>query len=219
MTRSKWHVLIVVALVVVVEAPLVRSASAHNFVSNFGCAASGGSGWKSYWSRSNALNYAMIADREGYQWGGGCWNTDNVDNQRGDPTQTASTHGEGPDCSGFVYKTWALSPNASGGFLAWSIYYYGPHSENGLKAHGPFTAYSYKTGNNSAWGPVSKSNAKMMDAFASSSHIGMIRQANTAYNTDLIIQAKSESVGTLVRSETYRGSSSYSGVRRKNWST
>ncbi len=218
MKRFKVQILIVIALALGAEVLYPAPASAHNWVSNFGCATSGGSGWKSYWSRSNALNYAMNANKEGYHWGGGCWNVDDRDNQPGDPTQTAGTHGEGPDCSGFVYKTWALSPSASAGFLTWSIYYYGPHSENGLRAHGPFTAKSYKYGNNSAWGPVSKANAKMMDAFASTSHIGMIRQANTAYNTDLVIQAKSESLGTLSRSETYRGNTSYSGVRRKSWS-
>src|SRR5256885_7065315 len=56
-------------------------------------------------SRDTARDYAYGAVYEGYQWGGGCWNYDNVDSAPNDPPQTY-TGGEGGDCSGFTYKSW-----------------------------------------------------------------------------------------------------------------
>jgi hypothetical protein len=56
-----------------------------------------------------------------------------------------------------------------------------------------------------------------MDALASSSHIGMIYARNPD-GTDRIIEAKGEAYGTNIWTRTYRGDSSYSGVRRLGWS-
>jgi hypothetical protein len=56
-----------------------------------------------------------------------------------------------------------------------------------------------------------------MDAFASTGHIGMI-YAKNADGTDQIIEAKGEAYGTNIWTRTYRGDSSYSGVRRTGWS-
>ena len=58
----------------------------------------------------------------------------------------------------------------------------------------------------------------VMDALASDNHIGMIYQANTAYNTDRIVEAKCEACGTGIWTRTYRGDPSYGGVRRAGWS-
>jgi hypothetical protein len=55
-----------------------------------------------------------------------------------------------------------------------------------------------------------------MDAFASTKHIGMIYAPN-ADGTDQIIEAKGEAYGTNIWTRSYRGSSSYSGVRRLGW--
>jgi hypothetical protein len=57
-----------------------------------------------------------------------------------------------------------------------------------------------------------------MDALASDSHIGMI-YAKNADGTDQIIEAKGEAYGTNIWTRTYRGDSSYSGVRRTGWSS
>ena len=63
----------------------------------------------------------------------------------------------------------------------------------------------------------SKSALIKMDALASTGHIGMIYATN-ADGTDQIIEAKGEAYGTNIWTRTYRGSSSYSGVRRTGWS-
>ena len=49
-------------------------------------------------------NGLFVAVGEGYEWGGGCWNDNNRDDTPGQP----DSNGEGPDCSGFVFKTWEL---------------------------------------------------------------------------------------------------------------
>jgi hypothetical protein len=46
--------------------------------------------------------------------GGGCWNNNNRDDQPGDPHEVITTFGEGPDCSGPVFKTWELANDSSG---------------------------------------------------------------------------------------------------------
>ena len=65
---------------------------------------------------------------------------------------------------------------------------------------------------------VSKTAVIEMDALASDNHVGMIYQANTAYNTDRIVEAKCEACGTGIWTRTYRGDPSYGGVRRAGWS-
>ena len=51
-------------------------------------------------NRGESRNYAYSAAAEGYQWGGGCWNTNGYDDSPGDPPENPYTLGEGPDCSG-----------------------------------------------------------------------------------------------------------------------
>jgi hypothetical protein len=161
-------------------------------------------------TRSQALIYAQIGAYEGYQWGGGCWNDDNVDNAPGDPTENAATRGEGGDCSGFTYKSWF---ERSGWTDTGFTYHY--RMQN---VHGPYAAEAFKRGDGYANVTLSKSAAIEMDAFASVSHVGMIYQPNTAYNTDRIVEAKCEACGTGIWSRTYRGDPAYGGVRRAGWS-
>src|SRR5262249_9544715 len=80
----------------------------------------GGAGGGNFWASSNAApaqpnqslprdgaqTYSNTAAYEGYQWGGGCWNNNDVDEGGGAPPQDVNTHGEGADCSGLVFKTW-----------------------------------------------------------------------------------------------------------------
>jgi hypothetical protein len=161
-------------------------------------------------TRTQARIYAEIGAHEGYQWGGGCWNDNDKDDAPGDPGENPSTRGEGGDCSGFTWKTW---------FQRWSTddagftYHYRMRN-----AHGPYNAYMFKTGRGPANLIVSKSAVIEMDALASDNHIGIIYQANTAYNTDRIVEAKGEAWGTGIWSRTYRGDPSYGGVRRAGWS-
>jgi hypothetical protein len=160
-------------------------------------------------TRSQARVYAEIGAYEGYQWGGGCWNDNDRDDASGDPTEDVNTRGEGGDCSGFTFKSWYERGNTSDpGFN----YHYRMRN-----VHGPFTAESFKNGVGLQNVTLSKSAAIEMDALASSNHVGMIYQANTAYNTDRIVEAKCEACGTGIWTRTYRGDPSYGGVRRYGW--
>jgi len=84
--------------------------------------------------------------------------------------------------------------------------------------HGPYTASRFKAGAGAPNVTVSKSALIKMDALASDSHIGII-YAKNADGTDQIIEAKGEAYGTNIWTRTYRGDSSYSGVRRTGWSS
>lgn len=161
-------------------------------------------------TRSQARVYAEIGANEGYQWGGGCWNDNDRDDAPGDPTEDISTRGEGGDCSGFTYKSWYERwSTADKGFT----YHYRMRN-----VHGPFDADAFRRGVGLQNLTMSKSAATTMDALASTNHVGMIYQANTAYNTDRIVEAKCEACGTGIWSRTYRGDPSYGAVQRTGWS-
>jgi len=83
--------------------------------------------------------------------------------------------------------------------------------------HGPYKAEHFKSGTGAPNVTLSKSAAIKMDALAKATHIGMIYAPN-ADGTDQIIEAKGEAYGTNIWTRTYRGDSSYSGVRRTGWS-
>jgi hypothetical protein len=164
----------------------------------------------SYITRDGSTTVALRARYEGYQWAGGCWNDNDRDDSPGDPTSTPGTGGEGPDCSGFTFKVWRESENTSdAGFYQWNMLRF---------VHGPYTAHSFKDGTGAPHVTLAKSSAIRMDALASSGHIGLI-YARNADGTDQIIEAKGEAYGTNIWTRTYRGSSSYTGVRRLGWSS
>ena len=81
-----------IALIVSANAPAARASwvSQNCNSSTTGIAAQ---------KRSTARAYGEVADREGYEWGGGCWNNDNKDDTPGQP----DSNGEGPDCSGLTF--------------------------------------------------------------------------------------------------------------------
>ena len=163
----------------------------------------------SYITRDGSATVALRARHEGYQWAGGCWNDNDRDDSPGDPAGDPGTGGEGPDCSGFTFKVWRESTNESdAGYYQWGMLRH---------IHGPYTAARFKSGDGAPNVTLSKSTAFKMDAFASTSHIGMI-YAKNADGTDQIIEAKGEAYGTNIWTRTYRGDSSYSGVRRTGWS-
>jgi hypothetical protein len=163
----------------------------------------------SYITRDGSIDVALRARHEGYQWGGGCWNDNNVDDSPGDPPGDGATGGEGGDCSGFTFKVWRESTTTSdGGFYQWSKLRW---------IHGPYLAQDFKNTAGAPNVPMSKWAAIRMDAFASTGHIGMI-YARNANGTDEIIEAKGESYGTNIWTRTYRGDSSYSAVHRVGWS-
>ena len=165
--------------------------------------------YTSYFTRDGSSTVALYAQHEGYQWAGGCWNDNNVDDSPGDPTSDPSTGGEGPDCSGFTFKVWRESLTESDA---------GAYQWNKLRnVHGPYTAARFKNGDGAPNVTYGKAGLIRMDALASSSHIGLIYAPN-ADGTDQIIEAKGEAYGTNIWTRTYRGDSGYGGVRRLGWS-
>jgi len=158
-------------------------------------------------TRDWSQTYSLAAAWEGYQWGGGCWNNDDVDAAPSDPPGQY-TGGEGGDCSGLTFKTWqeALSTTDGG-------HYYSHRLRN---VHGPYDAARFRDGIGAPNGTMPKAYAGVMDGFASSSHVGMIFFRGTS-GIDQIIEAKCEACGTNIFSETYRGQSAYGGIRRLGW--
>jgi hypothetical protein len=160
--------------------------------------------------RVDARTYSGYAAREGYEWGGGCWNNNNRDDTPGAP----NSGGEGPDCSGLVFKTWELlQVYGTQGFRWYSRW---------MNVHGPYTAAAFHNAGGS--GPFHRLYDKRrtatvyMDAFASQGHIGLIwSDSIPSGGGDYIIEAYGDADGTDVNVENYRANSSYRGVRRKQW--
>jgi hypothetical protein len=166
------------------------------------------------YKRWQAASIADAARHEGYQWAGGCYDDDNRDPTRNQyPRETKSTLGEGPDCSGLVWRVWRESNRAypsNNSFYNWyrSTYDHGPYNTQGFKyasksQGAPHVAYS-------------KSGVIRMDALASDSHIALLdyRMDNGA---DMMWEALGEAYGTNENVETYRAQRGYSGVRRLAW--
>jgi hypothetical protein len=163
----------------------------------------------SYITRDGSATVALRARYEGYQWAGGCWNDNDRDDSPNDPKEDPATGGEGGDCSGFTFKVWRESLDSSNaGFYQWGLL---------RNVHGPYSASAFKAGTGAPNVTVSKASLIPMDALASDGHIGLVYAANPD-GTDQIIEAKGEDYGTNIWTRTYRGSSSYSGVRRTGWS-
>ena len=161
-------------------------------------------------TREGSAAVALRARYEGYQWGGGCWNDNDRDDAPNDPSEDPATGGEGGDCSGFTFKVWREPLDTSdAGFHQWGLLRF---------VHGPYTAAAFKAGSGAPNVTVPKAGLVKMDALASDGHIGLVYAVNPD-GTDQIIEAKGEAYGTNIWTRTYRGSSSYSGVRRTGWSS
>lgn len=166
----------------------------------------------SIWKRSQAKAYAEEGDREGYEWGGGCYKLNDVD----DTPNAPDSGGEGADCSGFVFKTWAL-PATYGA----SGFRYHDHER---EIHGPYSTADFASPCPSC--PFKLLSSKSykattyMDAFVyrspSGGHIGMI-YAEGSGGLDLIVEAKSDALGTRINWTDYRQQSAYKPVARKDW--
>lgn len=161
--------------------------------------------------RKDAQAYALVAQYEGYEWGGGCWNNNNKDDTPGEP----DSNGEGPDCSGFVFKTWELVNTLHKSGFTWY--------DKLMNIHGPYTSYDFHDPTSddpfkllSHW--ESRKDTMYMDAFATDGHMGLLSSdENPGTNEDYIIEAKSDDLGTNIRLEDYRYDSAYVGVTREDW--
>jgi hypothetical protein len=160
--------------------------------------------------RADAHAYGYVAVQEGYEWGGGCWNDDNRDDTPGQP----DSGGEGPDCSGLVFKSWHLrSTVGASGFRWWN------KMQN---IHGPYSSYDFHSPAGSD--PFSKLKDKSrattlyMDAFAKDGHVALINSDSyPGTNTDYILEALGDSSGTNIWIESYRVESAFVAVRRDAW--
>jgi hypothetical protein len=163
-----------------------------------------------YITRDGSAAVALRARYEGYQWGGGCWNDNDRDDSPNDPHEDPATGGEGGDCSGLTFKVWR-EPLDTGdaAFHQWGLLRW---------VHGPYTAAAFKAGAGAPNLTASKSSLVKMDALASDGHIGLVYALNPD-GSDQVIEAKGEAYGTNIWTRTYRGSSSYGGVRRLGWSS
>ena len=163
------------------------------------------------WKRSQAQNYVQDADHEGYEWGGGCYKLDNQDNTPNQP----DSGGEGADCSGLVFKTWAMNRGyGDGGFHFW---------QHEKEVHGPYnTGDFYSPPNGVPFDTENKSyfSTDKLDAFvyhsSGAGHIGMIYKEGDG-GFDYIAEAKSDAIGTRIAYLDYRQQSAYRAVFRKNW--
>jgi len=160
--------------------------------------------------RVDARDYAGVAVHEGYEWGGGCWNNDDRDDTPGAP----DSGGEGPDCSGLVFKTWELRLTYGAAGFRWY--------SNLMDVHGPYAASSFRDATPKL--PFRDLSSKTrfattyMDAFASPTHIGLIwSNAVPSEGGDYIVEAYDDAEGTQVNVEDYRADSAFRAVRRKAW--
>jgi hypothetical protein len=163
-------------------------------------------------TRITARAYAEIAAREGYEWGGGCWN----DNARDDTPNAPDSGGEGPDCSGLVFKSWYLRLTwAASGFHRWNKMqnihgYYASDTFHAPTSDLPFHKLSNKY----------RSTTVFMDAFAKNGHVGLLdTSAYPSSGGDYVMEAKGDTVGTNIFIENYRSDSAYVAVRREGWAT
>jgi hypothetical protein len=164
--------------------------------------------YTNYFTRDGSIEVALRARYEGYQWGGGCWNDNDVDDSPGDPVKHVDTNGEGPDCSGFAFKVWRESEDTDNqGAWQWNML---------REVHGPYNAYSFEVGAGAPNVTYPKGGLIRMDALASADHVAMI-YARNADGSDQMIEAKGEAYGTNIWTRTYRGDSDYGGVRRLGW--
>lgn len=162
--------------------------------------------------RADAQAYATVGFDEGYEWGGGCWNDNDKDDTPGQP----DSGGEGPDCSGYTFKTWELK-NGYGvsGFRWW---------DKMQDQHGPYTTSDFHDVGTSSSLPFhrlkdkNRSTTLYMDAFAKVGHVGILyTSSNPTANTDWIAEALGDASGTGEFEEDFRYDSAYVAVRRKDW--
>ena len=166
------------------------------------------------YTRSAAAAIADIAVGEGYQWSGGCYDNDDKDGRpNAYPRETKSTLGEGPDCSGLVWRVWRESNRPYPGDN--SFYFWGRATYD----HGPYDTYGFMNKTKDDGAPhvkYEKSGLIRMDALVSDSHIALVNYRIDS-GSDMVWEAKGEAYGTNEWVESYRSQSRYSGVRRLAW--
>ena len=166
------------------------------------------------YTRAAASDIANIAVGEGYQWAGGCYNDDDIDEgHNAYPRETKSTLTEGPDCSGLVWRVWRESNRSYPGDN--SFYFWGRSTYD----HGPYDTKGFKyaaAGSGAPHVKYDKSSIIMMDALGSDTHIAL-EQFRIDSGSDFVWEALGEAYGTDEWIESYRSETKFSGVRRLAW--
>lgn len=173
-----------------------------------------GTGWaRETWKRSQADDYAMQAVGEGYEFGGGCYRLNGYDDTPNAPTDSG---GEGADCSGFTFKTWALpqDPGSSAEYRFW---------QHEKEIHGPYSTWAYYDPAPSyPFRSIQKTYAAtaFMDALverhSSWGHVALIHQEGSS-GSDYIVHARNNTMGTELRYLPYRSDGDFRAVARENW--
>jgi len=171
---------------------------------------SGASNSMSTWKRSQAMDYVQPPLHEGYALAGGCYRLNDKDDT---PSLAADQGGEGTDCSGFVFRVWALKADGSAGYRYWGY---------DKDVHGPFLTWDYAApATSEPFKIISKSlkSTAPMDALvwnrSYEQHIAMIYQEGTS--SDLFVHAHNNTVGVEISEEIYRQYSDAKAVTRKAW--
>jgi hypothetical protein len=163
-----------------------------------------------YWQRENAKSYVDPMEHEGYEWGGGCYRINNRD----DTPRAPDSGGEGADCSGFVFRVWALKGDGTEGPRWWDY---------DKEIHGPFDTsdYFYPLGSE-PFHRIAKGypSTQYMDAFvyrvSHAGHIGLIYDEEREGH-DQVAEAKGDADGTVIMREFFRQDSRYRAVEREGW--
>ena len=173
----------------------------------------GGGSSRDTWKRSQADNYAMQAVGEGYEFGGGCYKLNGYDDT---PNAATDGGGEGADCSGFTFKTWALPSDAG----SKEVFHFWAHEKN---IHGPYSTWAYfDPAASYPFRLISKaySATAFMDALverhSSWGHIALIHQEGSS-GSDYIVHARNNTMGTELRYLPYRSDGDFKAVARKDW--
>jgi hypothetical protein len=158
--------------------------------------------------RLDAQAYALVAFGEGYEWGGGCWN----DNNQDDTPRQPDSAGEGPDCSGLVFKTWELQNNGNNAFT---------YHDKLQNDHGPYTSYDFHSPADDPFFLLpdkSRTTTRYMDAFAKRGHVALLwSDPPPSSGLDYVGEALGDAYGTDEFAEDYRYDSAYVAIRRVNW--
>jgi hypothetical protein len=163
-----------------------------------------------YWQRRNARIYVDPMDHEGYEWGGGCYRLNDRDDTPGAP----DSGGEGADCSGFVFRVWALKGDGSEGPRYWDY---------DKDIHGPFdTGDYYYPLASEPFHTIAKGypSTQYMDAFVyrmnGAGHIGLIYDEERDGH-DQVAEAKGDADGTVIMREFFRQDSRFRAIEREGW--
>lgn len=163
------------------------------------------------WKRSDANAYAKPMANEGYEWNGGCYRINDVDDTAGWPVDSG---GEGADCSGFVFRVWALKSDGSPGVRMWDY---------DKEIHGPYYTWHYIAPEpDDPFRLVSKTyrSTEYMDALVyvkpGERHVALVLQEGKD-GWDYVIHARNNVDGTTINYMPYRSYAESEAVERKGW--